>query len=243
MRLQLYTDNDVATEPFLFIIILLFLFTILQLLFTTLLFYNFTTSFDDFTIFQFYSVSPRMQQNHCHEFIVGFCPFEEFAVDGVTRKCSNIHDEKLRESYRKNRSSFRNSEIVALSKLGEIVSDADRRTEANEAALQSINRHPEITTVIERTEQLINQYSFNDNINNNTSNNLSNHLNNITMNEENLYYLLKIHGMLLIKLKDGVAQDIKYTVCKTCSAFIKEGRCKHGFCKKYAKLREIVKEL
>jgi RNA polymerase-binding transcription factor DksA len=164
-----------------------------------------------------------MEEKICKEFVVGFCPFEEFAVESLTLKCSLKHDEDRRKEYMLCK-NFHPYDLDALNTYRAIINDIDKKIAHNKIILAEVMDQKDIINALEYTEQLIEQKA--------TS----------LSDTDALYSLLKIHGALLDKAEETLKQK-SYTVCENCGVFKKESSCIHQFCKKYEKIRIMIKSL
>ncbi|KAI5169458.1 hypothetical protein PAEPH01_0732 [Pancytospora epiphaga] len=163
--------------------------------------------------------------DYCGEYIVGCCPYEEFAVQSLTKQCTRIHDENKKKEYAKTNNA-QGFELEVLATYRNIIRDVDKKVAQNERCLVNVlhGSHEDIFTALEYTENIIDEKAVGDSA------------------TTDLYQLLKIHGLLLLKISEHPAKT-SYGVCKSCGAITESSTCKHQFCPLYGKIRKLCKKL
>lgn len=165
-----------------------------------------------------------MNIENCAEYTIGFCPFEEFYVDGITLKCPFIHSKSEQEEHSRCK---RLSPTVntAYAKLKEIVYDLDKKVEINNKIARQEKVSDDLKKALVECEKQIENVKTHD------------------FDFQNLHSLLILHGRLIQHWK-SCKNDNLMAVCSNCSAFKSVNKaCEHKFCKKYKQLREIVVDL
>jgi hypothetical protein len=164
-----------------------------------------------------------MDNQICPEFIVGFCPFEEFSYDNLTAKCPLIHSNEEREDYLNANSSFLLEKTTYL-KLKEIVEDLDKKIEIHSKILKQEKVEESLENALKECHKAIESYKTDE------------------FDFKKVHGLLVLHGKLIQHWKNK--KDPNLEICKNCSVFKDIGKpCKHQFCQKYKKLRKIVIDL
>ncbi|KAI4290748.1 hypothetical protein PAPHI01_0022 [Pancytospora philotis] len=158
-------------------------------------------------------------QNLCSEFIVGCCPYEEFAVPSVTKKCPRAHSCEHRTAYARTKNAPEHEE-AARAVYCTIVADVDRKIKYNERCLQEGQEQDGVFAALAYTEQLIEDKEV------------------ATADPGQMYTLLKTHGELLERAAAAPGTS-SISVCQACGAFKAEGDCKHQFCQVYGKIRNL----
>lgn len=164
-----------------------------------------------------------MGDDVCWAYVVGFCPYEEFEVPGITKKCPKTHMASTKSEYH-NSNKIHYYEYDVLNFFKELVRDLDRKIMENTLSLKEVGHSKNIIKALEHTENIIESKSLS------------------SQDCENIYQLLRIHGRLIIELERN-KDDKKYTVCEICSTFKDQEECKHVFCPKYMKLRSLKSSL
>lgn len=164
-----------------------------------------------------------MNDDVCWAHVVGFCPYEEFEVPGVTKKCPKTHLSSMKIDYQISDKIY-HYEYDVLKLFQELIKDLERKIEENMQSLKEVCYSKEIIKALEHVENIIETKSLN------------------FQDCEDIYQSLRIHGRLIIELERS-KEDKKYTVCEICSAFKDHKKCKHLFCSKYMKLRNLKSNL
>jgi hypothetical protein len=177
----------------------------------------------NFILFKFlkYPLPILMEIKNCPEYIAGFCPNEEFYVEGVTIKCSFSHSEKERSEYQFSKEIFPFERDV-FCKFKGILSELDNKIKVNSRIICQDTVEQNVNDAISECQRQIEQVSIN------------------TLDTQNLHNLLVLHGKLVIHAK----KNKKYgniDICNTCGVFKQKfTSCEHVFCQKYRILREKV---
>lgn len=165
-----------------------------------------------------------MDPGCCEAYVMGFCPYEEFYVEGVTERCPFAHVSADREEYRRELKIYP-FEYTVLEYYKSILEETEKKIRMSKWMLNkdSIDKaHLEALSECERLIDLKNLENF---------------------DFTNTHSLLILHGKILEKLKSSVKFP-KKEACMNCSALKEISKpCTHAFCKKYEKLRSIIKSL
>ncbi|KAI5148500.1 hypothetical protein ENBRE01_0361 [Enteropsectra breve] len=157
-----------------------------------------------------------MDDEICEAYTAGFCPYEEFYVEGISKKCNKEHNDK-------NNSPNKSISKSTVTFLCQIIEDLDRKIEKNKECIEAVETSPNEVKALDHVNGLIESVSLD------------------RCNDPAVYRLLKIHGKLIEAIEKG--QKIDISVCGNCGAFKREVECKHTLCSKYAKLRQICVNL
>jgi len=159
-----------------------------------------------------------MDDNLCTSYILGFCPYDEFRIDNVTKECSKIHDKQLREEYKKV-GVVNVSVECGKQELKSMVHDLDKKIAYNRMCLEEMKNETDACKALDKLEAAIEDKDLED--------------------TEKIYALLKIHGHMVLYAENNT--NVKYDVCSTCGSLKDKGAfCKHKFCQSYKRLREMV---
>ncbi|ELA42842.1 uncharacterized protein VICG_00157 [Vittaforma corneae ATCC 50505] len=165
-----------------------------------------------------------METKSCEEFIVGFCPNEEFYVEHVTAKCPHPHIASERNEYSTAKAAY-SFEHKVLEHFKEILDEVDKKVAINiqVTSKETVDEsHYDALNECESLIELKNPFDF---------------------DFEKIHSLLVLHGRLIEHIdlsKTSRALD----VCKNCGAFKEYSKpCIHKFCEKYQRLRDIVSKL
>lgn len=165
-----------------------------------------------------------METEGCEEFCVGFCTFEEFYVENLTKKCPHSHIRAEREAYTASAQAHM-FEYKVLGAYKEILSEVDRKMAINRHLLTKDSLDEATREALLECESLLDLKSLSG------------------FDFEKTYNLLFVHGKL-VELASHATKRDQYEVCDNCSAFKKrEQKCSHNFCSKYQKLRRIAATL
>ena len=165
-----------------------------------------------------------MEVKNCPEYIIGFCPHEEFYVDGVTIKCPYVHSERERNAYKSSKEFFP-FEKNSLAKFKEIISDLDHKIRIHSQILKHENINQDLVSILYTCQKQIDLFKKDD------------------FDPIALHNLLVLHGKLLIHSHNNKTYA-NLDICYNCSVFKqKNSQCEHKFCKKYDFLRKTISVL
>lgn len=165
-----------------------------------------------------------MNPGCCKEYMMGFCPYEEFYVEAVTEKCPFAHVSADREEYRRECKIYP-FEYNVLEYYKNIIEEVEKKIKVSKWMLNNDSIDEKYLNALYECERLIDLK--------NTEN----------FDFSNTHSLLILHGKMITNLKNSI-KDPKKEVCKNCSALKEISRpCTHNFCKKYEKLRNLIKSL
>lgn len=162
-----------------------------------------------------------MDVKNCAEYTIGFCPNEEFYIEGITIKCPFIHSEADKAQYKLSKFSFP-WENDCLIKFKEIIADLDRKIQINSKIIKQETIPDNLCKAISECEAQIEQFKIDDS------------------NPLTLHNLLVLHGKLILHgIEQQNNRDID--ICTNCSVFKEKNKpCNHVFCRKYSYLREMI---
>ncbi len=162
-----------------------------------------------------------MESKSCEEFIVGFCPNEEFYVENVTLKCPHSHIKAERIEYLESKKNHP-FEYKVLEHYKGIIDEVNKRIELNLKMLARETVDKRHRKALDECESLIELKNLSD------------------FDFTKTHSLLLLHGRLvesIIKSRDSKNLD----VCRVCSAFIEKKKpCSHQLCEKYRNLRKLT---
>lgn len=165
-----------------------------------------------------------METKICEEFIMGFCPREEFYVEHVTAKCPYSHVSPERSGYLAAK-TVHPFEHKALDHFKEILSEVDKKIAIN---IQMVSKE----AIDERQYNALNECES-----------LIELKNASAFDFEKMHGLLVLHGRLIEHI-DQNKRTVAFDVCGNCAALKEHSKpCLHKFCKKYEKLRKVVSDL
>lgn len=164
-----------------------------------------------------------MISESCSCYVVGFCPNEEFAVNGATIQCPHSHIALEKDHYASQNRGFPFEKDV-LNRFNSIISDVNKKVEIHKQIIYNGKVDSELYQAILSCQRLIDIKKFE------------------SFNFDNLHSLLIIHGKLIKSINNDEGMH-KYYVCQNCSTFSESETCDHIFCKKYAALRNITNNL
>lgn len=165
-----------------------------------------------------------MEIKRCEEFIVGFCPSEEFYADNVTTKCQNSHVIQEKEEYAGSREILP-FEYRVLDQYREILNEVDKKISSNQQLIAKETIDDEHYEALKVCEDLIELKKISE------------------TDLEKIHSLLVLHGQLIDNLEKS-KNSANFDVCRICSAIkCRSEACSHQFCKKYEKLRKITANL
>lgn len=165
-----------------------------------------------------------MEDDKCNFFTAGFCPYEVFYVENVTKPCPLPHIKSERAAYQTKYRIYPYEKDV-LAKYKMIIEDTNKKIEINSSILKRRALDDSHYNALAKCQELI------------ELNPLQNE------NIEKIHSLLIIHGNLIksaIKSNDRF-KNIK--VCNICSSFVEDDSCNHLMCDKYKRLRTIAESL
>ncbi len=165
-----------------------------------------------------------MELRSCEEFLVGFCPNEEFFVEGVTIKCPFSHITTERDDYKEVNKYFPH-EYKVLENYKQILNEINKKIEIRTRILAKEKIDQEHFSALRECERMIEAKMTQD------------------FDFEKTHSLLILHGKLIQDLQSE-DKTKRFNVCECCSAFKEiNGKCTHKFCTKYETLRTLVKKL